>query len=115
MAATVLLVDDDAGFRGLAARMVGVAGLTVVGEAANAEEALAEARRLRPDAALVDVRLPDRDGIDLGGEIAALPWRPRVVLISSDPEAARRDANGLAFVAKADLPRTPLRQLLTSG
>jgi DNA-binding NarL/FixJ family response regulator len=119
MAVTVLVVDDDPGFRGLAARVIGAMGLTVAGQAENADQALAAAQRLRPDAALVDVRLPDRDGIDLAVELAALPWHPRVVLISSDPDTARferdrRDANHLAFVSKEDLPRAPLRQLLTS-
>jgi FixJ family two-component response regulator len=115
MAATVLVVDDDSGFRGLAARLVAEVGLTVAGQAENAEDALAAAHRLRPDAALVDVRLPDRSGIDLGAELAALPWGPRVVLISSSPGVAHLDMNGLTFVPKEDLPRAPLRQLLTSG
>jgi FixJ family two-component response regulator len=94
MPATVLVVDDDSDFRGLAARMVTEVGLTV---------------------ALVDVRLPDRSGIDLGTELAALPWSPRVVLISSSSGVADLDMNGLTFVRKEDLPRVPLRQLLTSG
>jgi CheY-like chemotaxis protein len=115
MPATVLVVDDDPDFRGLAARMVAEVGLTVAAQAENAEEALAAAHRVRPDAALVDVRLPDRSGIDLGTELAALPWSPRVVLISSSSGVANLDMNGLTFVRKEDLPRVPLRQLLTSG
>ena len=118
MAVTVLVVDDDPGFRGLAARLISALGFTVTGQAEDAESALAAAHRLRPDAALVDVRLPGRDGIDLGAELAALPWRPQIVLTSSDPEAARlerqrRGAGHLAFVPKEELPRAPLRELLT--
>jgi CheY-like chemotaxis protein len=118
MTATVLVVDDDAGFRGLAVRLIAGLGLTIAGQAETVATALAEARRLRPDAALVDVRLPDGNGIDLGAELAALPWQPRVVLTSSDPDAARlererRGADHLPFIAKEDLPRAPLLRLLT--
>jgi DNA-binding NarL/FixJ family response regulator len=98
--------------------MVAATGLTVAGEAETAEAGLAAARRLRPDAALVDVRLPDRDRRELGAELAALPCRPRVLLASSDAgadgvEGGRRDAGRLAFVAREELPDAPLRQLLT--
>jgi CheY-like chemotaxis protein len=117
MAATVLIVDDDPGFRGLVARMLTASGMTVAGEAENAEAAVAAAVALRPDAALVDIGLPDRDGIDLAYELAELPWGPRVVLTSSDADAASLDRRGsdgprLPFIAKADLPGAPLHRLL---
>jgi two-component system nitrate/nitrite response regulator NarL len=113
----VLIVDDDQAFRSLAARMVSASGLTVAGEAGDAREAIAVAAELMPDAVLVDFRLPDRDGIDLGHDLAALPWAPRVLLISGDPDVAdldRRAPGGgeLPFVAKEDLPRAPLDRLL---
>jgi DNA-binding NarL/FixJ family response regulator len=117
MPVTVLIVDDDVAFRSLAARMVRSHGLTVVGEAGDVGAGVAAARRLRPDAALVDVRLPDGDGIALATELAGLPWSPRVVVTSSDAEFARAarpgpDGTQLAFVAKDDLPSSPLRELL---
>ena len=117
MPATVLLVDDDPRFRALARRMLIAAGLGVVGEAGTAAAATAAALDLRPDTMLVDVGLPDKDGIALAGELTALPWRPRVLLTSTDPDAASADdvlragANG--FVPKADLPNAPLMRLLT--
>ena len=88
MTATVLIVDDDAQFRALAARMLTAEGLTVVGEAADVSQGLAAAQALRPDAALVDVRLPDGDGIALAGELARLPWSPRVVVVSTETGVA---------------------------
>jgi two-component system nitrate/nitrite response regulator NarL len=120
MPGSVLIVDDDAGFRGLVVRMVTATGLAVAGEAANGAAAIAAARSLRPDAALVDVGLPDRDGIELAYEIAALPWAPRVVIISSDVDAAGLDRDvpadrRLPFVAKADLPGAELDRLLGGG
>src|SRR5215217_72009 len=116
MAGSVLIVDDDQVFRGLARRMVVAAGLAVVAEASTVAEALAAAGRTRPDAALVDVGLPDGDGIALARELSALPWRPRVVLTSTDPDAATEDdvrrSGAAAFIAKDALPNAPLASLL---
>jgi CheY-like chemotaxis protein len=113
---SVLVVDDDPEFRKLARRLLVATGLTVVGEADSVAAALAAAARFEPSAVLVDVELPDGDGIALARELAALPWRPRVVLTSIDGEIITadqaRDAGARAFVNKADLPNTPLAQLL---
>jgi DNA-binding NarL/FixJ family response regulator len=112
---TVLVVDDDPGFRELAGGLLDAAGLKVVGEANTAAAAIAVARVMKPDAALVDVDLPDRDGIALAQELTALPWHPRVVLTSVDAEAAGADdvrgCGALAFVHKVDLPNGTLSRL----
>jgi DNA-binding NarL/FixJ family response regulator len=116
MGASVLVVDDDPQFRRLAARMLVAVGLVVAGEAETAVAAVAAVGALRPDGVLVDVGLPDRDGISLAQELAALPWRPRVVLTSSDPDAAGpRDvqaSGAAAFVPKEQLPNAALHRLL---
>jgi DNA-binding NarL/FixJ family response regulator len=112
----VLVVDDDAAFRGLARRLLIAAGLNVVGEADGVATAIAAARELRPDGALVDLRLGDGDGIELCGALTALEWRPRVVLTSTHPEGATDDdvrrcgADG--FFPKDQLPGAPLKELL---
>jgi len=116
MPSSVLVVDDDPVFRDLARRLLAAEGLVVVAEAESLEAALDVAHALRPDAALVDVGLPDGDGLTLARRLSALPWRPRVVLTSADPEAAsaedlRRSGAG-AFVAKHELPDAPLERLL---
>jgi DNA-binding NarL/FixJ family response regulator len=119
MPGAVLVVDDDPLFRGLVRRMLLAEGLHVVGEAGSVAAALEAAHALRPNAALVDVGLPDGDGVSLARELTSLPWRMRVVLISSDPQAASerdvRDAGAGAFVPKDDLLNAPLERLLTSG
>jgi DNA-binding NarL/FixJ family response regulator len=118
MRARVLIIDDDTVFRSLAARMVRAAGLLVVGEAGDVAEGTAAADELRPDAAIVDVGLPDGDGLALAGVLAALPWSPRVLVVSSDAEnafLARRGPNALPFVAKANLPDVRLDELLAGG
>jgi DNA-binding NarL/FixJ family response regulator len=119
MPSTVLIVDDDMEFRGLAALMLAAMGLQVVGEAATYASATAAATELCPDAALVDVELPDGNGLALAAQLVALPWRPRVVVVSSDPEAASTAAverfGGVGFIAKEDLPDGRLATMLTGG
>jgi CheY-like chemotaxis protein len=113
---SVLIIDDDSEFRQLAGRLLAASGLTVVGEAESVAAALAAAVRLQPSAALVDIELPDGDGVTLARQLAAMPWHPRVLLtsidadITSDEEA--RSAGACAFVNKADLPNAPLADLL---
>jgi DNA-binding NarL/FixJ family response regulator len=117
MERSVLVVDDDPAFRELAKRMLTAAGLKVVGEAGTVAEAMTEATATRPAAALVDVDLPDGNGIDLAHQLTALPWGPRVVLTSVNTEAAGPDdvrrSGARGFVHKADLPDGTLRRLLT--
>src|SRR4051794_33759954 len=88
MVRTVLVVDDDPAFRDLATRLLRNWGHQVVGEAGSVAQALARAAELRPEAALVDIALPDGTGFDLTECLVALPWPVRVVLISSDSDAA---------------------------
>jgi CheY-like chemotaxis protein len=113
---SVLVVDDDSEFRALAARLLAASGLTVVGEADTVSTALSAARRLKPSAVLVDAELPDGDGMTLARELAALPWRPRIVLISIDRDLASAEnakrAGAEAFLNKVELANAPLAQLL---
>jgi DNA-binding NarL/FixJ family response regulator len=116
MPGTVLVVDDDPVFRSLARRTLSADGLRVVGEADSVATATAAVQELRPEAILVDVGLPDGDGITLARELTALPWRPMVVLTSTDPDAATdedvRSSGASAFVPKDDLPNAGLERLL---
>jgi DNA-binding NarL/FixJ family response regulator len=112
----VLVVDDDSAFRDLAARVLSAWGHVVVGEAGTVAEALERAEELRPEAALVDVGLPDGDGFALARRLTQLPWPVRIVLISSDTDRAAvraaRDAGARGFLAKDDLAGPTLRHLL---
>jgi DNA-binding response OmpR family regulator len=115
---SVLVIDDDATSLDLVTRVLKDIGAEVVTTAPDGGSAIAEADRNRPDAVLVDVGLPDRDGIDLAYELAALPWRPRVVLMSTDRDAVigidARQGHELPFVPKEELADGRLRRLLTS-
>ena len=116
MSSQVLLVDDDDGFRAVARRILEALGLVVIAEAPTVAAAMSAARELAPDAALVDVDLPDGNGVALALALSALPFNPTIVLTSTDPDAATSDdvrrSGARAFVAKADLPNAPLVQLL---
>jgi DNA-binding NarL/FixJ family response regulator len=117
MVSSVLIVDDDPGFRALAARILGGMGIEVVASAPDVASAIAAAEAKRPEAMLVDVGLPDRDGIDLAYELAALPWAPRIVVTSTDADAGRAivPAGGqekLPFVPKEELTDGFLRRML---
>jgi DNA-binding NarL/FixJ family response regulator len=117
VAPSVLVIDDDPTFRRLAVRLLERNGLTVVGEADTVAAAGAAARALRPEAALVDVELPDGSGLALAGELAALPWAPRIVLTSNDrgavTEGLVRSCGAAAFIPKEDLPGRRFRALFT--
>jgi two-component system nitrate/nitrite response regulator NarL len=114
---TVLIVDDHAPFRMTARALLEAGGFEVVGEAADGESALAEARRLRPELVLLDVQLPDSDGFVVAARLEETGQSPAVVLTSSRPESSyrRRLAQSPArgFIAKSELTGEALAALLS--
>jgi DNA-binding NarL/FixJ family response regulator len=86
----VLLVDDHEVVRvGLRALLDREPHIEVVGEAATAAEAVDRAARLRPDVVVLDVRLPDRSGVEACREIRSVDPRIRILMLTSyaDEEA----------------------------
>jgi DNA-binding NarL/FixJ family response regulator len=80
----VLIADDDDLMRaGLVELLSGEPGIEIVGEAATGREAVERARRLAPDVVLMDVRMPDLDGIGATGELARAAPRARVVILTT--------------------------------
>lgn len=110
----VLLVDDHALFRAGIASLLRAWGVEVVGEAANGLEALAEARRLRPDLVLMDIGMPESDGLEATRLLKAeLPDTKIVMVTVSDEnedlfEAVKSGAEGylLKNMSESELNRT---------
>jgi len=80
-----VLVADDQGLVREGLRMVLEAeeDITVVGEAGDGKEALAEARRLDPDVVLMDVRMPELDGIEATRRLVAAGTRARILMLTT--------------------------------
>ncbi|HZC76051.1 MAG TPA: response regulator transcription factor [Gaiellaceae bacterium] len=80
----MLVVDDHSAVReGIEALLAGEPGLEPVGSAGRADDALELARETRPDVAIVDFQLGDRDGLSLCRQLKELPDPARVVLYSA--------------------------------
>jgi CheY-like chemotaxis protein len=109
----VLVVDDQAIIRDATRLLLeATPDFRPVGEVASGAEALAAIELLDPDLVLLDVRMPDMDGIETAGRIRLTGGRPVVVLMSSDETA---DPHGCqvaaAFLPKQRLKAAALRQL----
>ena len=114
-----LIVDDNASFGNAAGKLLERQGVTVVGLASNATEALRVARDLRPDVVLVDIVLGRESGFDVARELAGDGGECRtVILISTHAEADFADlilqAPVAGFVAKSELSADAIERLIRS-
>ena len=116
MGITVVIVDDHAGFRAMARRMLQESGFAVVGEAADGEEAVRTVQALLPRLVLLDIQLPDVDGFTVAQRLAEAGGGEVVVLTSSraaidyGSRLALSPARG--FISKADLSGPALAEML---
>jgi DNA-binding NarL/FixJ family response regulator len=81
---TLLIADDQELVRvGLRKILENAPEMTVVGEACDGEDAVAAARRLRPDVALMDIRMPVLDGIEATRRIVRAQPSTRVLVLTT--------------------------------
>jgi len=106
MAIRVLVVDDSGFFRRRVSEMLNAdPALEVVGQAANGEEAIAQAAKLRPDVITMDIEMPVLDGISATRRIMARTPTPIIMFSSLTTEGAKAtldalDAGALDFLPK---------------
>lgn len=112
----VLLVDDQTPFR-LAAKAVisRLEGFTVVGEAANGEEAVSLAQELHPSLVLMDVNMPGINGIEATRRIVAADPAVTVILCSTyelgDLPADATTSGARGYVKKERLEGETVRRI----
>lgn len=86
---TVLIVEDDLAQAGALATFFRVSTDYRVEVAHDADAALESARRTPPDVAIVDIGLPDKDGLALVRELSAvLPKKPLFLALTGHPDLA---------------------------
>jgi DNA-binding NarL/FixJ family response regulator len=108
MTVRVLIVDDQEPFRSAARLVVGLLdGYTVVGEAATGEEGVKMAAELVADMVLMDVNLPDIDGLEATRRIVAANPAVKVLAMSTyeagEFEEAALASGAVGFISKSDL------------
>ena len=110
----LLIIDDHEMVReGLKAMLVAEPDFEIVGDAANAEQALELIERLRPDVALLDIRLPGVSGIDLCSNVTSLYPQTAVIILTTFAEenlvAQCIQAGARGFIVK-DIERFDLKR-----
>jgi DNA-binding NarL/FixJ family response regulator len=114
----VLLVDDEELVRSGLRMILETAGdIEVVGEAADGRGAVDQVRRHRPDAVLMDIRMPGLDGLAATRELAALPDPPKVIMLTTfeldEYVHAALEHGAVGFLLKDTPPRDLIQAVRT--
>ncbi|WP_353651137.1 response regulator [Nakamurella sp. A5-74] len=99
----VLIAEDEALIRLDLKEMLIDEGFEVVGEAADGEQAVAMATELKPDLVIMDVKMPNKDGIEAAAEIVSEQIAPVVMLTAFSQRELidrARDAGAMAYLVK---------------
>lgn len=98
MSIRVLLVDDEVSFSQTLAKILSRRGF-IVATAGSGEEALVALAREPWDVVLLDVKMPDRDGLSLLADIRAMPDPPEVLMLTGHLSRSEEEAglSGGAF------------------
>jgi DNA-binding NarL/FixJ family response regulator len=114
-----LIVDDSAGFRSAAARLLGSGGVEVVGAASDGEQALRLCDELQPEVVLVDVELGAESGFEVAEQLQHSAYRPAVILTSTYAEQDLAEliaaSPAVGFVPKFALSAAAIRELLATA
>src|SRR5215470_15617241 len=116
----LVLVDDQPSVRqGLRMRLTLEPDITVVGEAGNGREAMTLVQQLAPDIVLMDVEMPEMDGIAAAAALHASTPRSVVVMLSVHDDVSTRGraqaAGAAAFVNKSGVVEVLLATIRQAG
>ncbi len=115
----ILIVDDHPVVRdGLRGMFAGEPGFEVVGEAANGREAVARAASYLPDVVLMDLRMPEMDGVSAIREIRDRGLEARVLVLTTfdtDSDVLPAIEAGATGYLMKDAPRQELLQAVTAA
>ena len=90
---TVYIVDDSQVMRErLTESVTDIAGVEITGQSGDPFEALAGIRKSHPDVVILDIRLPQRSGIDMLKDIKEQPTAPIVIMVTNYPYRQYRQA-----------------------
>jgi two-component system chemotaxis response regulator CheY len=81
--ARVLVVDDAAFMRKVVSDALAAGGHDVIGEAGNGTDAITRFQELRPELTMLDITMPEKDGLQALAEIMTLDPRARVLMCSA--------------------------------
>jgi DNA-binding NarL/FixJ family response regulator len=106
----ILVVDDYEPFRNfLTTTLRSRPGLQVIGEASDGLEAVLRAEELRPDLVLLDIGLPNLNGIEVAHRISRIVPTARILFISQNDDAdvvkAALSNGGKGYIRKANVNR----------
>ena len=113
-----LIVDDQPSFYEAARDLLEAQGVTVLGCASSASEAIQSVRQLRPEVALVDIDLGPDSGFELARRLAddLQGNSPRVILVSTHDEREFvkliESSPAVGFIAKTELSAERIYRLL---
>jgi DNA-binding NarL/FixJ family response regulator len=115
----VLVADDHAIFReGLRQLLEAEDDIAVVGEASNGTECVALVSKLKPDILVLDLKMPDRDGLAVLSELGGKESKVKTIVLTASEEerdyveAVRRGARGIALKqAASELLLDGIRQV----
>lgn len=122
-AARILIADDHELFRrGVAAELTQVPGWTVIAEATNGRDAVALAASLKPDIVVLDLTMPELNGLEAARQIVLADPAARVLILTAhESEQLVREvlsAGAQGYVLKSDAGRTlvtALQALIEGG
>jgi DNA-binding NarL/FixJ family response regulator len=115
-ALAVLVVDDNDIFRrGMVRAVERHAGLELAGEADCGQAALEAIERLRPDVVLLDLHMPDLDGLAVLARLRGVEQRPHVLLVSASLDEEVERAAGEAGAAGCVGKHTPRTEICTQA